>query len=81
MGRDGVVVSVEGRAGHSHPALQADAHQRDLLAYVAGPGVQAADVVLVVLDRGQRDILGQPGESGVKAGVGVERDLVVAQVV
>ncbi len=44
-----------------------------------GPGLEAAQVVVVVLDGGERHVFGQAGEPRVEARVGVEGHLVVAQ--
>ncbi len=77
----GVVVAVERRTRHGHSTLEAHAHQRDLFPHIARPGLQPADVVLVVLHRGHRHLLRQAGKAGVEAGIGGEGNLIVAKVI
>ncbi len=78
---DGRVVALEGDPRHRPAAGQPLAHQVDLLAEVARHGAQPGDVALVVAGGRQRHLARQPGQVGVEAGVGVDRQAVAAEAV
>jgi len=80
MRNDRVVVAFERCARNGHAAFQPETHQCDLLANVSRPRFQSADVVLVIFDGGERHLLREAREAGVKTGIGVDRHLVIAEV-
>jgi hypothetical protein len=82
--RDGVRCGGGVDAGDRHPrrrhaAREAAAHERDRLVEDARKLAQPREVVLVVLDRRERHLVGELRELGVEARVGVEHQLLFTE--